>query len=211
MKRIIVLAIFCGLVFTGRDLRANALVAIDLAGQVAEPLVGVAKDKAQGLLKFIYVLPYGGYGFGDGSFSLGGTTGITGSAGLTFEGLMFGGQAGLEVMNFLRLGADYSRQIASYTVNHNFIKTKSISTGILLSTDIPSTPFQLHGVRYFSAKLGEAKGTGWGIGLSMILRNPFVLMLEYRMHNYSIALDSAGTTGNTKIKQYVANLGIMLF
>ena len=54
--------------------------------------------------------------------------------------------------------------------------------------DIPYTPIQGYGTRYFSTRLdsnGIFSGDGWGGGISFMLVNPFIAVIDYRKLSFA--------------------------
>ncbi len=197
-----------------------ALTGIDLLGEVAQPLIGAAKDKAQGAMKFLWAQPYGGYVTGSGSLTRNGASAATHAGSSDYEGFSYGARGGLELFDNIRLGVDYSRQLArmdeavapigsTVTTAQNY-GARLTSWGATLGFDVPKTPLQAFGARYFKAHLLSDPGTGWGGGLSFMLFNPFILMLEYRTFDFKSASAPDGSHDARKLKQYFLGLSFLL-
>jgi hypothetical protein len=128
-------------------------VGIDLLGEVAKPLIGVAKDKTQGMFRYLWLQPYGGYALGSGTLTKRGIGDVVDyTSGIKFEGLMYGGRGGFEVGNLFRLGLDYSKQFAKrkeLVANSSGARTTASvpsmnwMMGILFGIDIPRTPLHV--------------------------------------------------------------------
>lgn len=199
-------------------------IGIDFLGELAQPLIGPAKEKIKGVVVYIWMQPYGGYGSGKSDQTATAAGGlVTKGEGLKTSGFMYGGRGGILLANTLRLGVDYSvqsikRNTLVETTAGGYVQQPSSNTNTMLgvtgSIDIPYTPVQGSYTHYFRAKIpgaGASDGSGWGAGISFVLKNPFILSLETRQLNYSSASDPSGKKMNDTVKQYHLNLAFMLF
>ena len=194
-------------------------IGIDLLGEMSKPLIGQAKDKASGVLRFVWLQPYGGYGFGNYSFTTASSGLVTSeTTGLSVEGGMFGARGGLQLGPNARLGVDYTKQFAMRTVPSSAVaapkeKVSNTMLGVGLGVDIPRTPLQAYGARYFTANFeaqGTNSGSGWGYGISFVLVNPFIMLAEYRTLSYASAVSSTNGQNLESVKQVFLNLSFML-
>ncbi len=195
--------------------RADAL-AIDLLGDTAKPLIGPMKAKVEGLLKYIWLQPYGGYGFGSGALaSINAAGATTTTQEQKYEGFFYGGRGGLLLFRSIRLGADFTQQFASRKegTNPTSLVSRNLMFGASLGFDLPRTPLQLFGARYFSANMnadGDSKGDGWGAGVSFMLFNPFILHGEYRWLKFTSDIAADGSHNDRDMKQFYFALSFML-
>lgn len=196
---------------------------INLMGQMSEPLIGAAKDKAQGMLRFLWLQPYGGYAFGKGTLTdLGAGAAVNYTSGISYEGLFYGARGGFGVPNMFRLGVDYTEQFAQRkerAVNAAGLlissKTKSNNKvmGIHLGFNLPSYPIHGSVTRYFSAKMhggSVTTGEGWGTGISFALSGPFICLAEYRWFDFSSEVGAQQQQQLRTMKQYYLGLSFLL-
>lgn len=202
-----------------------AALGIDMLGEAAEPILGPTKEKLKGLMVYVWLQPYAGYGMGSSDQTrvhTGGVT-VTSAKGLDVEGFLYGGRGGILLIHSLRVGIDYSVQslkrdtlieTLTGTYLQQSVSGKNTSIGALVGFDIPFTPVQGFVTKFFKATIkGDAasSGDGWGGGINFVLKNPFILSLETRKINYSSAPDLTGKRAEASINQYYANLSFMLF
>jgi hypothetical protein len=204
--------------------RPAAALGIDMLGDVAEPIIGPTKEKLKGLMVYVWLRPYAGYGKGSSDQTRIHTGGITKTSekDLDVEGFLYGGRGGIMLIHSLRLGIDYSVQTlerntlvetASGTYVRQSTKGKNTMVGATVGFDIPYTPLQGFGTKYFKATTegdGASGGDGWGAGINFVVKSPFILSLEMRKLNYSSAPDASGKSAEGSINQYYANLNLML-
>lgn len=199
-------------------------IGIDLLGEVAKPLIGEAKDKTKGIMKYFWMQPYAGYSMGKGGLTQLGIDSIPSRTGIfDIEGFMYGARGGIELFGTLRFGADYSNQVArrkEVSISHDGTLTQKESgarnsmLGVSMEFNIPRTPIQVFGAKYFKATLEadtQLPGNGWGAGFSFMLFNPFILLAEYRALEYSSGLASDGQITTRNVKQYFVGLSFLLF
>ncbi len=72
-------------------IKANAII-LDILGDISEPLIGSAKDKASGVMKYLWLQPYAGYAFGSGNLTRSGSATATNnfSSAVSYEGAFIG-------------------------------------------------------------------------------------------------------------------------
>jgi len=205
--------------------RPAAAMGIDMLGDVAEPLIGPTKDKLKGLMVYVWLRPYAGYGKGTSDQTRIHTGGIinTSEKDLAVEGFIYGGRGGIMLIHSLRVGIDYSVQslkrntlveTASGTYVRQSIKGKNTMIGAMVGFDIPFTPVQGFATKYFKATVegdSAAGGDGWGAGINFVIKSPFILSLETRKLKYASAPNGNGKAATASINQYYANLSFMLF
>lgn len=198
---------------------------IDLLGEVTQPLIAPAKEKMKGILVYIWLQPYAGYGWGTSNQSrivAGGA--VTSANDLAVDGFLYGGRGGLLLFNSLRVGLDYSAQsvkretLVDGTVANTFsrqsVKGKSSMIGATLGFDIPFTPIQGSFTKFYKATIkgdGASDGDGLGGGISFVLKNPFIFSLEMRNIKYASAADPSGKKAEASYKQYYTTLSFSLF
>lgn len=199
------------------EIPAQAMV-IDLLGEVAKPIIGSAQEKAKGLQRFLWLQPYFGYAWGKGDRkAVQSGVIVSNDTSLKIDGLMFGARGGFKIFDTFRIGLDWTRQLADREdiVNSTRQKTSSNNSmwGVTGGLDLPYTPFQGFVTRYFGADLPsdvKVGGTGWGYGISFVLKSPFLLMLESRTLNYSSDPTAAGVKVDRQITQYYLGLSFFL-
>lgn len=207
--------------FLATPQRAEAVLA-DFLGDVAEPLIGSAKQKTQSMFRYVWLMPYAGYGTGNGNrVAVRNGNQVSSYGGLKADGMTFGARGGLAIYETLRIGVDWTRQAGEREdyVDVNRVSTKATITshnwmlGVCAGLDLPYTPFQGFVTRYFSAEIpAETKstGTGWGFGISFVLKSPFLLMLERRSLSYTSAAQADGLIVSRKIEQTYVGLTFLL-
>lgn len=189
---------------------------IDMLGEITKPLWGPAKDKANDMRKYLWLQPYGGYATGKGTLSS-----STGSTSLKNSGAIIGARAGLKLFDSLRAGVDYTMQFSERdeTVTNTLgvatnqkVSSKDTMFGFSGSFAVPYTPLQAYGAKYIKATLGSdsSKGDGWGAGVSFVLKNPFILIVERRSLKYDSAANLLGQTTQRKVEQYFIGLSFLL-
>ena len=206
-----------------RPATSHAIV-IDLLGEIASPLIGPAKDKVKGMMRYVWMQPYGGYASGSSDQKRVNSAGaVTSATGLDVEGIMYGARGGFLIMDTFRVGLDYTSQNAKRTTlventTGGFVKQSTSGTnsmlGLCLGFDIPYTPLQGMATKYFKATLhgdSASNGDGWGAGVSFVLKSPFIFILEMRKLSYSSAPDMSGKKATGTVSQYYGALSFMLF
>lgn len=199
-------------------------IGIDLLGDLASPLIGPAKDKVKSMLVYIWLQPYAGYASGETDqrrVAAGGATTV--ANGLSTNGFFYGGRGGIFLMNTFRIGLDYSAQSPKRdtlieTSTGGYVQApgngKNTLIGACIGLDIPYTPLRGNYTQYYKAVLhGDSAGSGdgWGAGVSFVLKNPFIFMIEHRSLNYSSATDLSGKKATATMKQWYFGLSFMLF
>jgi hypothetical protein len=198
-------------------------IGIDLLGDVTKPLIGEAKDKAQGILRFAWAMPYGGYTFGQGGYTLfASTSNVTQTGNFNMEGFVYGVRGGLELARTFRLGVDYSMHVsridekltssAGASTSRN-LGAKGSMLGFCLGFDIPRTPLQGFGAKYVRANLqtdSQLSGTGWGAGVNFMIANPFILLVEHRQIEMSSDVSATGAKSTRNTKLYFVALSFLL-
>jgi hypothetical protein len=198
---------------------------IDLLGDLAEPVIGPAKEKLKGAMVYVWLQPYAGYGTGSSEQSrVQNGVSLQSSSDLKASGFLWGGRGGILLMNTFRIGIDYSVQTLArdtfvHTATHGTYLKQRVSgsntmMGATVGFDLPYTPLLGFATRYFKATAhgdDATDGDGWGFGVTFVLKSPFLLSLEQRKLNYSSAADATGLSASGSITQYYANLAFMLF
>ena len=203
----------------------SSAIGIDLLGDLAQPLIGPAKEKIKSTLVYIWLQPYAGYGWGTSDqkrVAPGGA--VTSLNGIKSDGFLYGGRGGLLLLRSFRVGIDYSAQSVKRNTlvevgTSNVYVQQSVSgtntmLGATLGFDVPYTPVQGFVTKYFKASVkgdSAANGDGWGGGISFVLKNPFILNIEQRKLNYSSAADLTGKKAEASFNEYYVNLSFMLF
>ncbi len=102
-----IVALLLSMAITVTTPRAHAAVGLDILGDVVKPLLAPARDKAQGVMRFLWLQPYGGYAFGDGTLT---ASALTAPIESSYEGYFYGGRGGLLLFRTLKVGVDYTYQ-----------------------------------------------------------------------------------------------------
>jgi len=204
--------------------KTSKAVGVDFLGQVADPVIGAAKGKVKGLMRYLWLQPYGGYASGTSTQERTNSNGsVTSVSDLKVEGIMYGARGGI-LLGPLKLGLDISTQSAkrntlvestttSGVYSQKPVEGKNSMTGFSIGIDVPYTPLQGMYTRYVNANLegdGASSGNGWGAGVSFILKNPFILMLESRQLSYSSATSDTGKKAEASVRQFYVGLSFML-
>lgn len=171
-------------------------------------------------MRHLWLQPVGGYAFGTGEV-IETVSNVPGTAKIEskLEGPFFGARGGLSISDSFRVGVDYTRQFINKTDTRTeqdgtTSSTKSKSNlglfGALIGFDLPRTPFQLMGARYFDVGLDALSGSGWAAGLSFVLVNPFTLTAEYRWFDVETEKDTGGNQTQRKFEQFFFGLTVRL-
>lgn len=223
-RTIKLLCILCVSTFVFLTPQNASAIATDLLGDIAQPLIGPAKEKMKGVLLYIWLQPYAGYGQGSSEQSRTNSGGaVTTASDIGVDGFMYGGRGGILLYRSIRVGMDISVQslkrntlVDGTTVGtyvQQPVKGKNSMVGALVGFDVPYTPLQGFVTKYFKATVhgdSASDGEGWGGGFSFVIKNPFILSLETRKINYSSAVELTGRKAESTINQYYATISFML-